>query len=378
MSQSAQKSSAVRVLLEGVPRVGFYEGGSRCPEDIPFVSCLRACAQFFGDDMGSKQIQTSDRNWKLNGMYTFLMGVSGCAFRLSWAPGWQADNVDIMYMSDEPEGPHRRAFEAIGYRYDWLSKKADEDSESVLRQAIVETIQSDGRPALAFGVVGPPECCIISGFDEGGETLIGWNYFQNLPEYSAGVGFEPTGEFRKHDWFAGTDSVCVLKERGRRPHLRDSFRKALVWALQVTRTPSTWHNRHNGLAAYHAWANHVLCFEEFTGEETAFYDPRFEVHGDAVGMVAEGRWYAAQFMRLMAEHAPAFADEALAAAERYETEHSLMWEIWKLTDGPARTEIGRRKFEQSDVRQQIAHLITQAHDQDARGAEHLQKILDMF
>jgi len=33
-------------VLEGVPRVHFYEGGKRCPEDITFPSCLRAILEY--------------------------------------------------------------------------------------------------------------------------------------------------------------------------------------------------------------------------------------------------------------------------------------------------------------------------------------------
>jgi hypothetical protein len=31
-----------RLVLEGVPRVHFYEGGPSCPEDIPFPFVMRA------------------------------------------------------------------------------------------------------------------------------------------------------------------------------------------------------------------------------------------------------------------------------------------------------------------------------------------------
>jgi hypothetical protein len=31
-----------RLVLEGIPRVNFYHGGPRCPEDIPFPSVMRA------------------------------------------------------------------------------------------------------------------------------------------------------------------------------------------------------------------------------------------------------------------------------------------------------------------------------------------------
>jgi len=30
-----------------------------------------------------------------------------------------------------------------------------------------------GIPVLAFPVVGPSDCCIITGYDEGGEVLLG-------------------------------------------------------------------------------------------------------------------------------------------------------------------------------------------------------------
>ncbi|NQT50456.1 hypothetical protein HQ576_00310 [bacterium] len=40
-----------RVVLDGVPRVGFYfdqqkhdDSKMRCPEDVPLPSCLRACS----------------------------------------------------------------------------------------------------------------------------------------------------------------------------------------------------------------------------------------------------------------------------------------------------------------------------------------------
>jgi hypothetical protein len=38
---------------------------------------------------------------------------------------------------------------------------------------------------LAFGIIGPPECCIVTGCDEHGNVLIGWNYFQSVSPSSA-------------------------------------------------------------------------------------------------------------------------------------------------------------------------------------------------
>jgi hypothetical protein len=49
MTTSTQTpASPSRVVLDGVPRIHFYEGGPRCPEDIPWPSALRACLECMG------------------------------------------------------------------------------------------------------------------------------------------------------------------------------------------------------------------------------------------------------------------------------------------------------------------------------------------
>ena len=40
-------SYPVRCVLEGVPRVHFYEGGPRCPDGISFPSVMRALMEYF-------------------------------------------------------------------------------------------------------------------------------------------------------------------------------------------------------------------------------------------------------------------------------------------------------------------------------------------
>ena len=63
---------------------------------------------------------------------------------------------------------------------------------------------------LAPGPIGPPEPALITGFDEGGDVLIGWSFFQGLPEFNAGVEFEPSGQFRKRDWFRDPPGLSLV------------------------------------------------------------------------------------------------------------------------------------------------------------------------
>lgn len=109
---------------------------------------------------------------------------------------------------------------------------------------------------LAFGPIGPPEAAIVCGYDEGGDVLVGWNFFQDFPPFNTGVEYEPADMFRVRDWFNYPPgfSIMLLGEKQKRPPLEEICRGALAWMLQVTRKECTFGDRSNGLAAYDAWS----------------------------------------------------------------------------------------------------------------------------
>jgi hypothetical protein len=373
---------AGRVVLEGVPRVGFYfevnsypEWQGRTPEDVQFPSCLRACLEYLGEDFGTKAIEARGSTWRLGLGYTYLMGTSGCAFRLSWKPGWHPDNSAIENMSDDPEAPYRKAFESVGYGYEIVRREPGRENEGLFRQRIVESISEMQRPVLAHGVVGPPEDCIVLGYDEGGDVLIGWSFFQNMPPFNAGVEFEPSGHFRKRDWCEDTRSLMLIGAKQPQPSRAEVYRESLAWALEVVRTPSTSGDRHNGLAAYVAWADELGRDRGFTSRDMEVLRRRFMVHHDAVSTVAEGRWYGAQFLRLAAEAVPGAAGDLEGAAACYEAEHHLMWKVWNLTGGPGWSDPQVHRLTDREVRREIIPLIHKSRDRDAEASDHIEKAL---
>ena len=116
-----------RAVLEGVPRVHFYEGGKRCPEDIILPSVMRAVLEYLGERegprLGCKHCLAQNPDCKVLCTYAYLVGVSGAASFLSWKEGWHGDNVALFYMSADPGAPERRIFEAVGYEYEWVDKE---------------------------------------------------------------------------------------------------------------------------------------------------------------------------------------------------------------------------------------------------------------
>ena len=364
-----------RTVLEDVPRIHFYEGGKRCPEDICFPSALRAWLEYMNDaDYGCKHCMARTPECKVNCTYSFLIGVSGAASFISWGPGWQQDNMALHYMSDEPDAPYRRAFEAVGYEVELLNKTPGEDNETAWRTQIMESVRQ-GRPVLGFGVVGPPEPALITGYDESGEVVLGWSFFQPFPECNAGVTFEPSGYFRKRDWFKTTEGLAVVGAKRERPDMTKTCREALQWMLKVTRTPMTYGYRPNGLAAYDAWAADLLKDADFPADDEAIVRARFQVHDHAVGAVAEARWYGAQFLLQCVDFAHYnMTEDLMHAAACYAGEHELMWKAWDLLGGNGNPDAYKR-IPDAGTRGQLAEVVKQSREKYAQAAEHIEHAL---
>lgn len=371
-----------RFVLDGVPKIGFYEGGPRCPEDIPLPSVLRALTEYIDEaDYGCKFCRAARPNCQINCSYAFFLGVTGAAFFLSWKDGWHPDNGAAFYLAEDAAAMEKNAFRAIGYHFDWIMPSPDRDNQAVFLPPIVESLQR-GLPVVSYGVMGPPEAGLITGYDEAGDVLLGWNFFQKLPEFTAGVTFEPAGYFRKRDWAGDTACLLIVGEKQSKPPLKETYRTALEFALQVVRTPMVrpgpheeqWYrHRHNGLAAYTAWAEHLLRDEAFPPDDEATLCAHHAIHNDAVGYVAEARWYGGQFLIEVAnpDHMPfQMAEDLYHAAALYAGEHELMWQLWDLAGGNGNP-LAYRTLAEPSVRRQMAQIILEARDKDARAADHI-------
>jgi hypothetical protein len=271
--------------------------------------------------------------------------------------------------------PFRRGFEAVGYAYKFIGRQEGRDNEKHFREQIMASIRDRARPVIARGVVGPPAECIIVGFDDDGEVLLGWSFFQAFPEFSTGVEFEPSGYFRKRGWFDDTEGLFIIGEGTGPPPKAEVHLGALRWALDIVRTPVILGDRHNGLAAYTAWCEALARDEDFSGADMDQLRVRYHVHEDAVGTVAEGRWYAARFLKQVIEAEPSSSKALDMAVKCYETEHDLMWKIWGFVGGPQRSDEGARKLAEPAARREIIALIREAREQDKLAADQIEKAL---
>jgi hypothetical protein len=273
-------------------------------------------------------------------------------------------------IAEDPVEPVRRAFEAVGYGMTVDRAPAGSDPEAV-RRRILESIGRDGRPVLGFGVVGPPECGVITGFDEGGEVLIGWSFFQDDRAFAEGLGFEETGYFRKRDWLEATEWLVYIGEKEAPPPATTTDRRALEWALEVMRRPEV-RGRANGHAAYDAWAEAMLDDDAFTVERDLLAERKMVV-GDALNMVLEGRWTAGDFVREIADRTPEMAGALETAAAHFRAEQDLMQELLEHLGGWELSPTTLEKLADPDVRRRAASLIREARDRDLAAADQIER-----
>ncbi len=352
--KAAEKDSLV---LEGVPSVGF-----NTYQWCPFSGCLRSCMEFLGEDYS----------------YEYILGTAGSAYRLQWnSTMWDGGNVGIMHMAENPIEPFIRAFKAVGYDHEILIRKdfardhddvPVSDDESAYRQRIIDSIKK-GHPVIAIGVVGPPEPCIIAGYDEGGDVLIGWSYFQETP-------FEaPKEYFQKSDWFLETYGIIVIGDKQEEPSLSEIYRSSLEWALEVARNRKI-RQFHSGPAAYDAWAEAMIKDEDFPADDLNVLRNRLMVHYDAMCMVNH-RGHAAKFLRQAAEHEPAMAGELTEAARLYDEEDKTLGKMHEATGGyiPRHDDEKVQNLADPEARKGIAAVVIQARNIDIVAAKHIEKAL---
>ncbi|MBT3272525.1 MAG: hypothetical protein HN368_05180 [Spirochaetales bacterium] len=382
---------AHRRIIEGVPKVAFAPIHDGKFEFTPFPSCLKSVLSFLGDEYP----------------YHYLLSTCGGAFRLLWhSTRWEGGNVDIIFLDEDPLKPFRKALESTGYSYEmifnrnlqWDSAVMDitardtyladvlSDDREHFRKSIVRSIEA-GKPVIAFGVVGPPEASIITGYDEGGDVLIGWSMFQEHmdpvhdidgDDMNGPAGYEENGYFRQIDWFDKLTGIIVLGEKGE-VDTQAIYQDTLEWIPKIIRTPMV-HEFHAGLKAYDTYIEKMSDTEGFPTKDRTALAERKLVHYDAMTMIAE-RESGAQFLADIAEN-PDFQsakDDLLKASEALSDANKQMHGWWEVVGQIWDDEEAQVKaVGDPAVRLKFIPYIEKARDKDREAAEFIESVLEVL
>ena len=330
-------------ILDGIEDLDIKSG------ECMFAGSLAACMKYMGEQA----------------TYDYVMGVSGAAFRLLWHPYWCASNSDVLLLGAEPA---RRAFAALGYGYEFLLDYGRTDpanTREALRRKIVDSIGRD-RPVIAVGVVGPPLCGVVAGYQDNGNVLLGRSYFHD----------GSAGYYRKADWYEGCHGLILIGEKHDPPPRRDVLRDALRWALSLAHRPKR-EGRVSGLAAYSAWTDALQRDEEFPSADLDILT--FQCHvGTSVTLAAlrDARRSAANFLSTMADVDDVAGEHLRQAADAYEKEGHLLEDAIKLAPFSWTTQGPRPGASDLSLRRMLGAKIADAEKLDAQAVSQLETAHD--
>lgn len=366
--EHAKHTSADSTILYGVPKVEY--GAEGC---TPFPMCVKAGANYLGQDVS----------------YAYTMAGSGAAFRLTWdTTEWNGGNVDVAFTFDNALKAYKMGIEALGREFKFLGRSSEitggDGGNSAAVQA--EATKDDfirfikaridrGIPCIALGVIGPREACIITGYRENGQTLLGWNFFQDSPEFSAGIQFEKSGYFISRHWWENKETIAVMS-LGELSGIKVTAKEIVGNAIEAL-SGRQCGKYAKGLDAYDAWKKAVSDASQFP--ENAILPilaERLMCQGDAMDCLADGRHNAAVYMKSLAAEYPEHKDICSCAGEQFQKVVSRIWKMAEALGGYARNEEQMRKFAEKEVRRKISALIDEAREADEKALESMKGLYE--
>lgn len=341
------------ILLHDIQQVKYGSYGS-C---TPFPICVKAVSEYLGDDVS----------------YPYIMAATGAAFRLVWnTEQWDLSNVDIYHAFTESNQVYGLGAKALGREFSFLGREETTTREAFL--AFIEERLEKGYPCIALGIIGPPEPCIVAGYEHNGDSLLGWNFFQEDQEYAGDVAIAENGYFICRNWWENTDTqavMCLGPIIGERVASREVLGQA-VTALEGRKERSYA----KGILAYDAWREMLLEESHFASE---VYDSLFTkllVQNDATQCLADGRSQGAAYLLELAARQPGQDNEKLEqAAGHFRKVSNCALEMSGLIGDWADVDAMLRHLADRKVREELAKLILQARAEDEAALQCVREYL---
>ncbi len=350
MDKFKSKDSTV---LYGIPKVAFgCESGN-----TPLITCVKSCLTYLGDDID----------------YDYVYAVSGGAFRLTWNTSCAfLGNVDICFTFDDESRVYTDIFKGLGREVEILGR-----DKSSTKAEFIEFIKSNidaGFPCLAQGIVGPPEVCIISGYRNNGETLLGWSYFQDGNAFGdVSTQIDESGYYICDTWWENdaTQSAFRVGNKTGEPY---GLKQVIEVAIEVL-------DGHNcgdfakGLFAYDAWRNTINNDKDFSNDTVIQnLTDMILCQIDAMTCICDGRNSAARYFMSCSEKYPEHKDMLSEIAQLFWSTTSHVSKMADYIGGWGCEQENIDMFKDLSNRKEICKLIESAKNSDSKALELMKKL----
>lgn len=194
--------------------------------------------------------------------YDYVCAVSGCAFRTSFSKPsvgqWNHGNYHVIHTPIIIE----HTFKMLGYK---VTKHIRSNFETD-KKLIIDSIDK-GVPVITLeGVINCSDACIISGYDNDGDVLLGYNPFMYISD-DHNEPHDDTGYFRKSNWHEDFFSenqnryILIIDEKIEKLPKETIFNETLTLIKRLISDECIVSSQFNGIAAHKAFANALLTYE---------------------------------------------------------------------------------------------------------------------
>lgn len=346
-----------KAILYGIREIklGAYKSNTMFP------ICIKAVSEYLGDDVS----------------YASIMAATGAAFRLVWNQGeWDLSNIDIYHTLRESNEIYGYGAKALGREFSFLGRDTDTTKEDFIEY--IKSNLAKGNPVIALGIIGPPEPCIIAGYDTDQDAVMGWNFFQHDPEFASAVSTMENGYFRCTSWWENTDTQAVMCIGA--PTVPSYSNKEILKMAAAIMEPRQESSYAKGIRAYEAWKDMLLDEKWF--ENNAGFDSLFSmllVQNDATNCISDGRkWGAEYFQELAGICEKAAASTCCCIAEAFRKTSCIAEEMRTLVGNWHDTENMLQNFSSRSVREKLGKLIDLAKKQDESAYEQIKTLLNQI
>ncbi|BCJ97454.1 helix-turn-helix transcriptional regulator [Anaerocolumna chitinilytica] len=310
-----------------------------------------------------------------------LLAYSGFGNRFCWTAGkWIFGNEDFENCNDTPYKNQMRLLNAIGWKVKIITLLRDETGslinteEKQIRQDFVDSINK-GIPVLAQGITDDGckhEFDVFFGFEENGEKIIGWDYYQ-----------EHDRPLVRANWEKELNAYILLTEKTQPKSEKECIMEAFKIITAHARKNEI-HGRKVGFAAWEAFLTQ-LEFDDFSkccvyaSDDLAdstdgvnSLEHRFIIYCDTLGQIYQ-RNNILDYYRRVIEKFPEWAVELQIAIEAWEECASYGGFLW--SQGLSFDENGYEKFRDQKLRKILAEEGRKAMAKDREAIEQIEKIL---
>ena len=186
--------------------------GARCPEMQPLTGSIRACMDYMGENYGF----IDNNGGRLDKGFIYACNLLGEAY------GGDATVMCEQNTIANSMNGMQKLFSSLDYELEIYSTDPDRNDYlpyDLMKQQIKNHLYIKNRPIVTDGIWNVPMGYAVVGYEDDGDTLIGWNY--HVFDFSPNP--TPVTD-KKSNWYANASFVILLGEQKHRMPEKDLYK----------------------------------------------------------------------------------------------------------------------------------------------------------